>query len=512
MTELPILEAVSLTVDTARSSSYPFPELRITNRLQALTMRAIQLQNRWLKIILLPDLGGRIVKIQSTYDSHEFLMFSPIFAAGGRRGADLQTGLEVCFDGHPRLNSLGPTESDFTEDENGARAVVYEAAAGEPLAWHLFATLPPDQACLDLELRVYNRSWETVRARPGLRFPTGSGIGITGDADAEVEFSAHQTETFHFRIIPTRFCSGRECKITQMGMLALGEDISFEPTCELEGKADVRLRTGETLSAPFAATPDRAFTSALPGPVEEVAIIAANGDVLSRFPALDVTVATLPGQVLATQELIEFPRAALGERAKFEALRTLNAIRVGNAVAAESALNQAMTFNADDPWLWWLKSRLDSENDEALPNAHFLSPFEPVLRAQGFLNQNHQVAEPSPLVAPLAANPDALIDIACQLFELHDYESLSRWVDECLRHREVSMLRYLLADALFENSRMDVEAATNVRKASDSPINPPYPWREVEFMVLSRLLTRFPGDSRIAELLAMMGASRYNPK
>jgi hypothetical protein len=63
------------------------------------------------------------------------------------------------------------------------------------------------------------------------------------------------------------------------------------------------------------------------------------------------------------------------------------------------------------------------------------------------------------------------------------------------------MLRYILADALLTDSRMEVEAAQFVQQAKDKPIAPPYPWRHYERKVLARLTARFPLDARIADLL-----------
>ncbi len=509
--EMAILEALPLDASDAHAASYPFPKLALTGKSQTISLSGIQLENEWLRVILLPDLGGRIAQIESKLDGFKFLSFEPLFEIGGQRGVQLTGGIEVAFGEATRPNAVGPVESDFTEDDLGARAILFEAAAGAELAWHLFVTLPPGSASIEVELRVYNRTWETVIASPDLRVPPGSGVLVHREPSAALEFSAHQTETFHFRLLPTR--SGSHLReACSAGALSVGSKIIFEPVRQTAGKVEIQLESGETLSAPFAADPFQPFSAAAPGTVAGVAVISDEGIVIARHPQMVEVAARTYAEVIQATSPRDFLRGSLGEKSKLDALRALSAIRLKQEGATESALNQALAFNADDPWLWWLQSRVNPEAEDALPNAHYLSPFEPVLRAQGFLNQNHQVAQPSSLVAPLATNPDALIDVACQLFEIRDYEDLSRWVDECLRHREVPMLRYLLASALFETGKMEVEACEHVRRAAEAPINPPYPWRKLEFWVLQGLSVGFPNDARLTDLLAMMRASRYNPE
>ncbi|MEQ1934612.1 MAG: DUF5107 domain-containing protein, partial [Fimbriimonadaceae bacterium] len=261
--EIAILEAKPLNPESAASAAYPYPELVPTGRFQSISMPGIQLENRWLKVILLPDLGGRIAQIESKGDGFQYLSFDPTFQTGGPRGVEIQSGIEVVLNDESRLNSLGPVESDFTEDEHGARASLFERAAGVPLAWHRCVTLPPDRACIELELRVYNRSWHSVVSSVGLQIPPGAFVSLDGEDRVAIKFAPHQTETFHFRLLPSRFTGPSVC--SEDGVLTVGQTISFEPVAELSGRIEAQLEAGEFLSAPFAADPSQPFISELPG-------------------------------------------------------------------------------------------------------------------------------------------------------------------------------------------------------------------------------------------------------
>jgi hypothetical protein len=190
-------------------------------------------------------------------------------------------------------------------------------------------------------------------------------------------------------------------------------------------------------------------------------------------------------------------------------LRAIAFIRAGNWVQAQRSLDDALTCGAENHLVWLLKAivaRKTGDETDDLLNGHFLAPLEPLFRVESFLAQNVQSREPSPLVAPIADNPEALIEGAAFLFQLGLFDDLSRWVDECLRHREVPMLRYFLAEALFARSPMSVDAASHLQRASQAPINPPYPWRQIEKTVLSRLALRVPNDARIQDLLELIKA------
>lgn len=183
---------------------------------------------------------------------------------------------------------------------------------------------------------------------------------------------------------------------------------------------------------------------------------------------------------------------------------------------AGEQLETALLHNAEDHLAWWLKAvaeRLQGQDDDERPdllNAHFLSPMEPSLRAESFLSQAEHGADPSPVIAPLSENPEAMTEVACLLLEAGLSGECARWIDECLRHREVPMLRYLQAWSLLQNSRMAVEAAEQVSVAGKSPLEPPFPWRGMEKRAIKALAERFSNDERLQSLDTLLSAAQPN--
>lgn len=198
------------------------------------------------------------------------------------------------------------------------------------------------------------------------------------------------------------------------------------------------------------------------------------------------------------------PSAALAEAAdapEWEALAHLqgamHALAAGDTATAEGCLDSALATNAEDPLLWWLRAVTDrhaeSDGDASpnLPNAHFLAPLEPALRAEAFLAQPANFeGGPNPLLAPLAANPDNAVEAASLLVDVGLWADAARLMDELLRHAELSALRALLAYSHLQATGMRAEAAEHVSRLV--PFVGPAPWRPVETRAWAALRAAFP--------------------
>lgn len=171
---------------------------------------------------------------------------------------------------------------------------------------------------------------------------------------------------------------------------------------------------------------------------------------------------------------------------------------------AAHSFDSALQYNPDDHLAWWQKAlalRLAGEpGEDEMPNAHYLAPLEPVLRAEAFLSQPHDGdPNPSPIVAPLANDVEALVDIACLLIESRVFEQAARWIDEALRHRKDARLYHLLAYCHLEGTKLTLEAAQQVKLARDHENEWSKPWQPVELRALKRLSEVFDGDIGLAQ-------------
>lgn len=446
------------------------------------------------------------------------------FVQSGPRSVSLRSGFR--FELSPeRLNELGPV--DFVLGEEDEASVTLAEHVGD-LSWHLLISLPPDAAVIRFEGRVFNRSWTPVPYNAsfvcdelGLHLVSGDWVGNSRFADS-ADLMPHQLDVWGVEVVPG---PADAVSVTNLGALRIGETLGFQATRPIQGKMFIQLETGQTLEAPIDVLPEAPFMAPLPGPVSAVAIRDENGETIFSWasgqeaPETDVDVFSGgPSLAFAAHRMVE--TGLLPSLGKYEfdlrtksaakCLRAMSAVRIGDFEEGRRLLDDSLNSNAEDHLVWLLRAivarKLGEETDDLL-NAHYLAPLEPLLRMESFLAQNHQTKEASPLVAPLAESPDALVGGACFLYELGLWDELSRWIDECLRHREIPMLRYFLADALLASSPMSVDAANHIARAAQAPINPPYPWRPVEGFVLRRLHARFPQDTRLSDLVGLVAAA-----
>ncbi|MCH8979391.1 MAG: DUF5107 domain-containing protein [Armatimonadetes bacterium] len=216
-----------------------------------------------------------------------------------------------------------------------------------------------------------------------------------------------------------------------------------------------------------------------------------------------------------TDQMVDPASLPINLRGPGHLLQAAREARAGDFREAGESLEHALSTLADDHLVWWqlaVVKRLSGEAGEDRPellNAHFLSPLEPALRGEAFLAMDQAMGkEPSPVLERLTADPDGLHEAVHLLVESGLFGEAARLADEAFRHGPQPLLRYLIAWCLLQGTRMDVEAGEHVRRAAESSIGPPYPWRRLECVAVTELASRFPDDDRLCTLAKMVGAFR----
>lgn len=521
--DLELLEAVPLDSNSAPDHlrSHPFPYLRRAQKLQRVTLRTAILENEYLRVTVLPDLGGRISSLFDKRSQTELFDQTFKFEEGGTRGVELLQGLEFDILPRGRQNRLGPVYILFDESEEIARITLAEIDGA--LSWHLIFTLVPESAVLRIEGRVFNRSLRSLLYNPSFSAAEDRGNVAVVSASGEpwpngARFATprllmpHQLDVWGVEIVPISI-PGTLLASSSAGVVTLeGDQLRFQATSPLQGKMYLRLGD-QTLAAELDVLPEAPFSATIPASPDRLAI-EVDGKRIMEWPREELQVpAVIEEQVDlvgVTPREFDWLEFDLRRRPAVKVLRAQEAFRAGDWEQAHAHLEDALLVNAEDHLVWLMKAivaRKTGEESEDLLNAHFLAPLEPLFRMESFLSQNHQEKEKSPLVAPIAENPDLLVEGALFLYDLGLYEDLARWVDECLRHREVPMLRYILADTLFERADMHIDAANHLRRANETPINPPYPGRDLERAILGSLQKRYP-HPRLDELITLFDRAR----
>ncbi len=516
--EIGLLEALEPT-----PGSYPYPALQVTGRAESRVFQSIVLENAYLRATFIPALGGRLLSLFDKRSAAEKLHTGPLISAsGGRRGAYVEAGTEVQISGERRVTSLGAVLAAAIEpedDEAPAALWLSEASCGGGLSWHLRIELPANAAQLRLQGRVFNRTFSSVPYNGGLIAPGFSPIGaaaVKGGLVIESKLSAVGGALCRFPSavsLAPRQTDAWEAAIGVFGLdapdgasaevaLAVGASTLALHSSRARPRHKLFLLTGggQTVETTVDLVPEQVLEVPL-GELRPEAIVLRDADGVDvlRWPVEVPAIEPAPSSREVQAADSDYGAFDPSTRHGALVLRAMN-----DHGAAESHLEQALMYDAEDHLAWWLKAALSrgEEDSPELLNAHFLAPLEPALRAESFLRQpREQGREPNPLLKPLAQTPDAFIEVAALLIEANLVEDAARWIDEALRHEDMAMLRYLLASAYLMASRMEVDAAQQVAAAAKLGVRPPYPYRDVEWTALRSLHERFPADATLTGYL-----------
>jgi hypothetical protein len=549
--------------DVSTLASYPLPQLALTGASRTATLGVVVLENGLVRAVVAPSLGGRLLSLADLRTGQEVLGLPKSLApvAGGSRGLRLDAGLQF---GPDRPNAMGTVDLQLREaPDDGSRAALFlhELVVGTPFSWTVCVSVEPGSPKVLVEWRLQNRSLDVAEGQFDWAFPwdgdladvPGGLAAFDGRREAGLDVSQvgargwGRDDRGLVRIVPARADLGpRETltgrleltPLTAIGRPRLvggglwvswdGPKVRAVADRALEGLRIVcQGESGARFDAPLAVGPEQAFAGTLPEAVWAVAVPGVDLVELEwtdpaappdPWPSAGLLAWRNPAPGTAEAEFLASGRVGpapfgFGHVAAWEAARTR--ITDSDHRAAAQALSRAASAQDEDALAWWahaVATRLAGEDlaeRHDLLNAHYLSPLEPLLRAEAYLSTPVAAGkEPNPVSKPLAENPDAALEAVCALLDLGLDSEAARLGDELLRHRELPLLRYLLAHSLLRGTRMVAEAAAHVRTASDSPIAPPFPWRPLERAAVTGLAERFPDDRRLATLSGLLGRVR----
>ncbi len=576
--------------DGPRSESYPYVRLKRSGQQAILNFHVVILENPYLRVTVVPGLGGRILRIFDKRTNLETLGSGPRLNLidAGPRGVWMPEGLQILVGNRHRMNAMGPVDFQIQEEGQGG-LLLHELIGGIGVSWHATISLPPDRAEIRVAVRVLNRtlmeqecfiglSVQTGPTRPcviedliaqrlnwssscawyddardcggALNFDRGTFERVSLDheewvlhrrAEPAPILQARQSDSLELRYLPFSGLGSLE-GWSEVGGVSLNADrLKFQATYSQSGqKFFLRTEDAQTLKSEVDLAPEKLTEidlQDLPSPPVSFLVRDAHDDVTLLCPLEGLKRQMLDAEILVPAAIgmpaVAGPRERAGREAALlflagddptdQAVVAMKdprwaassrimlgqyAIRKRKLDKALQWLDDGLGYHAEDHLAWWVKgmvTRIQGVESDDLLNAHYLAPLEPLLRAESFLAmpQTHG-KEPSAVVKPLAADPAALIEIACALLDLRLFDEATRWIDEALRHGENQMLLYLQAWAFLTGSKMDVEAAELVQRAGKMETKSPYPWRPVELHVFTILSQRFPADEKLAYLLKLL--------
>ena len=139
---------------------YPYPVIdKICDEQAQEQHRVVFLENRYLKLMVMPSFGGRIQYAYDKTNGYPFIYHNHVIkpALVGLAGPWLSGGIEFNWPQHHRPGTYCPVDYTTTENPDGSRTLWLSEI--EPM-WHLKGTLGltlfPDKALLEINIRLFN--------------------------------------------------------------------------------------------------------------------------------------------------------------------------------------------------------------------------------------------------------------------------------------------------------------------------------------------------------------------
>jgi tetratricopeptide (TPR) repeat protein len=143
---------------------YPHPVIdRVFDEKENKVYTALYLENRYLKIMILPELGGRVQLALDKTNGYHFVYYNRVIkpALVGLAGPWISGGIEFNWPQHHRPSTFDPL--DWWIQDHAAGSKTIWCAEIEPMfrtkGMHGF-TLYPDRAYLEISVQLYNRTSE----------------------------------------------------------------------------------------------------------------------------------------------------------------------------------------------------------------------------------------------------------------------------------------------------------------------------------------------------------------
>jgi tetratricopeptide (TPR) repeat protein len=140
---------------------YPYPMLdSLTNVRQEKTYKAVYLENEYLKVTVLPEIGGHLYAIFDKTANRDVLYTNHVLKYGlvGIRGAWVSGGIEWNFpDGHS-VTTVSPIDyATRTESDGSASVTVGDTERVQRMQWAVTIRLRPGRKVVETEVTLNNR-------------------------------------------------------------------------------------------------------------------------------------------------------------------------------------------------------------------------------------------------------------------------------------------------------------------------------------------------------------------
>lgn len=149
-------------------SVYPYGVIdTLTGEREMRDYQAVWMENDFLRVMLLPELGGRIHRAYDKVKQRDFVYYNEVVkpALVGLLGPRISGGIEFNWPQHHRPTTFKPVDFSIQQGENGAQTVwMGEAEPMRGLQVMAGFTLYPDRALIEITGKIFNGNATPRRA------------------------------------------------------------------------------------------------------------------------------------------------------------------------------------------------------------------------------------------------------------------------------------------------------------------------------------------------------------
>jgi tetratricopeptide (TPR) repeat protein len=141
---------------------YPYPMMdKLTDIRETKKYKALILENKYLQIIVLPEIGGRILSAVDKTNNYNFFYRHQVIkpALIGMLGAWISGGCEWNLPHHHRATTFMPVDYTLQENSDGSKTIwVGETELHHRMKWIIGMTLYPNKSYLEVIVKLFNRT------------------------------------------------------------------------------------------------------------------------------------------------------------------------------------------------------------------------------------------------------------------------------------------------------------------------------------------------------------------
>jgi len=149
----------------AKRVLYPYPLMdNLSTEKTDREHRAVYLENEYIKLCLLPDIGGRLFYATDKTNNYEIFYRQHVIKPAniGMLGAWISGGVEWCVFHHHRASTHMPVDYRLVENSDGSKSIWFgEIEARHRMKWSIGLTLHPGRSYIETDVRMFNQTEHT---------------------------------------------------------------------------------------------------------------------------------------------------------------------------------------------------------------------------------------------------------------------------------------------------------------------------------------------------------------